>query len=75
MKNDLLSNRMNLTNQRISVPQSKLLTGSVVDKYPVVLDGGKTIIFIADKSQEAETRFRYELRNQQQHLPQPASKL
>jgi hypothetical protein len=64
MKNDVLTNRMNLANHRLGVPQSKLLTGSVIDKHPVVLDGGKTIIFIADKTMEAETRYRYELRKQ-----------
>ncbi|MCX6304895.1 MAG: hypothetical protein NT040_07995 [Bacteroidetes bacterium] len=63
MKNDVLSNRMNLGNHRMSIPHSKLLTGSIIDKYPVILDDGKTIIFIADKSMEAETRYRYELRN------------
>lgn len=63
MKNDILANRMNIANHRLSVPHSKLLTGSIIDKHPVVLDGGKTIIFIADKSMEAETRHRYELRN------------
>ena len=62
MKNDVLTNRLNLTNHRNSIPSSKLLTGSIVDKFPVVFDGGKTIIFIADKSMEAETRYRYELR-------------
>ena len=35
---------------------------SVVDKYPVTLDDGKTIIFISDKSKEPETRKRYEQR-------------
>jgi len=53
---------MNLANHRFTVPHSKLLTGSTADKYPVILDGGKTIIFIADKSMEAETRYKYELR-------------
>ena len=43
---------------------SKLLTGSTADKYPVVLDGGKTIIFISDKSKEEETRLKYKLRQQ-----------
>jgi len=62
MKNDVLTNRMNLANHRFTVPHSKLLTGSTADKYPVILDGGKTIIFIADKSMEAETRYKYELR-------------
>ena len=42
----------------------KLLTGSTIDKYPVVLDGGKTIIFISDRSKEAETRLKYKLRGQ-----------
>ena len=62
MKNDVLTNRMNLANHRFTVPHSKLLTGSTADKYPVILDGGKTIIFIADKNMEAETRYKYELR-------------
>jgi hypothetical protein len=54
-------NYNHLGNRRWNVPQSKLSAGSIVDKYPVVLDEGKTIIFIADKSLEAETRHRYEL--------------
>ena len=62
MKNDLFENRMNLSNHRQNVPVTKLNSGSVVNKYPVVLDGGKTIIFISDKSLEAETRTRYALR-------------
>ena len=71
MKNDVLTNRMNLANHRLNVPHSKLLTGSIVDKYPVVLDGGKTIIFIADKSLEAETRYKYELRKGNRIIPIP----
>ncbi len=62
MKNDLLENRRSLGNHQNKVPSSKLLTGSLVDKYPVVLDGGKTIIFISDKNKEEETRLRYKLR-------------
>jgi hypothetical protein len=38
------------------------LAGSMEGKYPIVLDGGKTIIFISDKSKEAETILRYEMR-------------
>lgn len=53
---------MNIANQRFHVPHAKLLTGSTSDKFPVVLDGGKTIVFISDKSKEAETRVKYELR-------------
>jgi hypothetical protein len=39
-----------------------LLTGSLTGKFPVILDGGKTTIFISDKSKERETRERYEMR-------------
>jgi hypothetical protein len=53
---------MNVSNHQLKVPHSKLLTGSIQNKYPVVLDGGKTIIFISDKSKEAEIIKRYELR-------------
>jgi hypothetical protein len=62
MKKDTLENRMNLANRRYKIPDSKLLTGSTTGKYPVILDGGKTIIFISDKSKESETRQKYELR-------------
>lgn len=36
--------------------------GSLRGKYPVVLDGGKTTIYIADKSREAEIIERYKAR-------------
>lgn len=53
---------MNLANHKLTVPHSKLATGSIHDKFPVVLDGGRTVIFISDKSKEAEVRQRFELR-------------
>jgi hypothetical protein len=62
MKKDTLEYRMMLENNRLKIPDSKLLTGSTTDKYPVILDGGRTIIFISDKSKESETRRKYELR-------------
>jgi len=62
MKKDVLENRMNLANHQIKVPHAKLLTGSIQNKFPIILDGGKTILFISDKSKEAETIKRYELR-------------
>jgi len=37
----------------------KLLTGVTSDKYAILLDDGKTIVFISDKSKEAETRLKY----------------
>ena len=62
MKKDTLEYRMMQERQRLKVPDSKLLSGSTKDKYPVVLDGGKTTIFISDKSREREIRLRYALR-------------
>lgn len=62
MKKDTLEYRMIQERQRLKVPDSKLLSGSTKDKYPVILDGGRTIIFIEDKSKESETRQRYDLR-------------
>ena len=62
MNKDTLEYRMMQERQRLKIPDSKLLSGSTTDKYPVVLDGGRTIIFISDKSKEAETRKRYDAR-------------
>ena len=73
MKNDTLEKRMNHEHQRGKVPQAKLMTGSTVKKYPVILDGGKTIIYITDKSKEAETIEKYESRkgNSFSHYTKP----
>jgi len=62
MKKDTLEYRMMLERQRLKIPDSKLLTGSTIGKYPVILDGGRTTIFISDKSKESETRQKYEMR-------------
>jgi len=62
MKKDTLEYRMMQEHNRLKIPDSKLLTGSLIGKYPVILDGGKTTIFISDKSKEAEIRQNYELR-------------
>jgi hypothetical protein len=62
MKKDTLEYRMMQERQRLKIPDSKLLTGSIKDKYPVILDGGRTTIFISDKSKESEARQKYELR-------------
>ena len=62
MKKDTLEYRMAQENHRFRIPDSKLLTGSLTGKYPIILDGGKTVIFISDKSKEAETREKYALR-------------
>jgi hypothetical protein len=62
MKKDTLEYRMMQEHNRLKIPDSKLLTGSLAGKFPIILDGGKTTIFISDKSKESETRARYELR-------------
>ncbi|MCK9203376.1 MAG: hypothetical protein M0P58_02940 [Bacteroidales bacterium] len=62
MKKDTLEYRMMLEQQRLKIPESKLLSGSVIGKYPISLDGGKTTIFISDQSKEADVRERYEMR-------------
>ena len=62
MKKDTLEYRMMQEHNRLKIPDSKLLTGSLIGKYPVILDGGKTTIFISDKNKESEARQKYELR-------------
>jgi len=62
MKKDTLEYRMMLERQRLKILDSKLLMGSIKDKYPIILDGGRTTIFISDLSKESEARQKYELR-------------
>jgi hypothetical protein len=59
IKKDTLDNRMEMSNHQQSVPRSKLSTGSVADKFPVLLDDGRTVVYIKDKSREREIRLRY----------------
>jgi hypothetical protein len=42
----------------------KLLTGATSDKYAILLDDRKTIVFISDKSKEAEIRLKYKMTGQ-----------
>jgi hypothetical protein len=60
--NNAIDVRIELSNQQNLIPKSKLSSGSVINKYPIILDGGKTIIFIADRSKEPEAREKYEMR-------------
>jgi hypothetical protein len=62
MKKDTLEHRMMMERNRLKIPDSKILSGSTIGKYPITLDGGRTTIFISDKSKESETRKRYESR-------------
>ena len=61
MKNDTFENRLKLARNRSKITDARLSMGSVRDKFPIVLDDGKTIVYISDKSKEAETRLKYEL--------------
>lgn len=61
-KKDAIDVRLEMSNQKVTVPKSKLSSGSVIDKYPVVLDDGRTIVYIKDKSREREIRLRYSLK-------------
>ena len=61
MKNDTLENRLNLARIRAKIPDVKILMGSIKEKYPVLLNDGKTVIYISDKSKEEETKLKYEL--------------
>jgi hypothetical protein len=68
MKKDTLEYRMMMEHNRLKVPNSKLLTGSLAGKFPIVLDGGKTTIFISDLSKEKEIRERYQLRKDSRYI-------
>jgi hypothetical protein len=61
MKKDTLENRLNLARIKAKIPDDKLLMGSITKKYPVVIDGGKTVIYISDRTKVEETRLKYEL--------------
>jgi hypothetical protein len=62
MKKTTLEYGMMMEHNRLKIPNAKLLTGSLTGKYPIVLDGGRTTIFISDLNKEAETREKYQLR-------------
>jgi hypothetical protein len=61
MKNSTLENRMILARNRFKISDEKLSMGSTRDKFPVVLDGGKTVIYVSDKNKVEETRLKYEM--------------
>ena len=62
MKGDKFDNRRGIANSQGDIPLAKQQSGSIKGKYPVYLDGGKTVIFISDKSKEKETIERYNSR-------------
>ncbi len=61
--NDVIDNRLKMSNHQPAVPRLKLLSGSLANKYPVVMDDGRTTIFISDERKAAETKEKYEMRS------------
>jgi hypothetical protein len=59
---DVIENRLELSNHKVSVPKTKLSAGSVAGKYPVLLDDGRTVVYITDQSREREIRLRYAMK-------------
>jgi len=62
MKSDKFDVRRKLNHPQGVIPKEKQQAGTTKDKFPVVLDDGKTIIFISDKNKEQETIERYKNR-------------
>jgi hypothetical protein len=62
MKDDKYDNIRGLSNHKTDIPKSKLKGGSTQDLFPIILDDGKTIIFISDKTKEKETIEKYKNR-------------
>ena len=49
--------------------EEEFMRRSTAGKYPVILDNGRTIIFISDKSRESEVREKYEKQIMQKRNP------
>ncbi len=63
MKDDSFENRYKFNSPQNTIPPAKMLAGSTKDKFAIVLDGGKTVIFISDRSKMKETIERYQNRS------------
>lgn len=61
MKNDTMQNRLSLELNSNNIPGDKQSMGSIEDKFPVILNDGRTVIFISDRSKETEIRLKYEM--------------
>lgn len=62
MKGDKFDNRQYMKNPQGVIPKAHQESGSIKDKYPIVLDHGRTTIFISDKEKAQETIERYKNR-------------
>ena len=60
--NDIFDNRLSVSNHNRRVPKAKTATGSLTGKYPIILNDGRTIIYVTDKSREEEIRSKYALK-------------
>jgi hypothetical protein len=61
MRNDIFENSPDPANNRNKISDEKLSMGSTIDKFPVALNDGRTIVYISDQSKEAEIRLKYEM--------------
>jgi hypothetical protein len=61
MKDDIMESRISLSNNPYKISDERLAFGSINDKYPVVLNDGRTVVYIVDKSKEPEIRLKYEM--------------
>jgi hypothetical protein len=67
MKNGLIEKNRSLALNKVKATHPKTKNGKTSDKYPVVLDGGRTVIFVSDRSKEIEIRERYEMSQRKLH--------
>jgi hypothetical protein len=64
-----IGNRVNTSAHPGKAAKTKASTGSVTGMYPVILDGGRTIIYTTDKTKESEIRLKYASRIDHDRLP------
>ena len=57
-----MNNRKEVSIHKTDSSETRMLCGSVTNKFPVVLDGGRTTIFVSDASKATEAIANYELR-------------
>lgn len=60
--NTVIHHNFNSSNHHRRSIKHKTETGSLTGKYPIILDDGRTIIYINDKSKEDEIRSKYALK-------------
>lgn len=60
MNDYAIENSLNPAPNRNKISDEKLSMGSISNKHPVVLNDRRTVVFISDKSKEAEIRLKYE---------------